>query len=117
MADPKGSLPVVLVGDFNSDDNTVSSTNGDRLAYKALTKAGYVERSTGDPLGCCLNADIITAGGGGSVSDFDHQVDHILTSAPKSIKLVNSSVTGRNPVNGFWDSDHAGLFSTLSIAP
>jgi len=31
------------------------------------------------------------------------------------VKLVNSSVTGRHPVNGFWDSDHAGLFSTLRL--
>jgi endonuclease/exonuclease/phosphatase family metal-dependent hydrolase len=116
VADPNGSLPVVLVCDCNSDDNTVSSTNGDRLAYKALTNAGYVERSTSHPLGCCLNADIITDDQG-DISDFDHQVDHILTSDPKHIKLVNSSVTGRTPVNGFWDSDHAGLFSTLSFKP
>jgi endonuclease/exonuclease/phosphatase family metal-dependent hydrolase len=117
VADPKGRLPIVLVGDLNSDNDTVSPTNGDRLAYKALTNAGYVERSTANPLGCCLNADIITDSGGGNVSDFDHQVDHIMTDRPKRIKLVNSSVTGLNPVSGFWDSDHAGLFSTLSIAP
>jgi hypothetical protein len=28
---------------------------------------------------------------------------------------VKSLVTGRSPANGFWDSDHAGLFSTLSL--
>jgi endonuclease/exonuclease/phosphatase family metal-dependent hydrolase len=109
----RGSLPVVLLGDLNSDDNTVQ--DGDRFAYRALKQRGFVERSTDDPLGCCLNADIITQGGGGSVGDFDHQVDHILTDAPKKVKLVNSSVTGRQPVNGFWDSDHAGLFSTLRL--
>jgi hypothetical protein len=26
-------------------------------------------------------------------------------------------VTGRQPVNGFWDSDHAGVFSSLEILP
>jgi hypothetical protein len=108
-----GKLPVVLIGDLNSDDNTVQ--DGDRLAYRTLKSHGFHERSTDNPLGCCLNADIITQGGGGSVSDFDHQVDHILTDAPKKVKLVNSSVTGRQPVNGFWDSDHAGLFSTLRL--
>jgi endonuclease/exonuclease/phosphatase family metal-dependent hydrolase len=109
----KGRLPVILLGDLNSDDNTVQ--DGDRLAYKALTKRGFRERSTANPLGCCLDADIITTGGGGHVSDFDHQVDHILTNAPRKVKLVSSSVTGRQPVNGFWDSDHAGLFSTLRL--
>jgi endonuclease/exonuclease/phosphatase family metal-dependent hydrolase len=106
-------LPVVLLGDLNSDDNTVQG--GDRLAYKVLTDHGFRERSTANPLGCCLNAEIITQGGGGSISDFDHQVDHILTNAAQLITLQNSSVTGRQPVNGFWDSDHAGLFSTLLL--
>jgi endonuclease/exonuclease/phosphatase family metal-dependent hydrolase len=108
-----GKLPVILLGDPNSDDNTVF--DGDRLAYKVLTQHGFVERSTGHPLGCCLHSEIITQGGGSSVSDFTHQVDHILTDTPKKVKLVNSSVTGRTPVNGFWDSDHAGLFSALRI--
>ncbi len=106
-------LPVILLGDLNSDDNTVQG--GDRLAYKVLSDHGFRERSTATPLGCCLKSDIITQGGGGSVSDFDHQVDHVLTNAPQLVTLQNSSVTGRQPVNGFWDSDHAGLFSTLLL--
>ncbi len=106
-----GSLPVVLVGDLNSDDDTVQG--GDRLAYNALIAAGFSERSTANPLSCCLNTSIITSNMG-SVSDFDHQVDHVLTNDPQ-ITLVNSSVTGRAPVNGYWDSDHAGLFSLLNI--
>jgi endonuclease/exonuclease/phosphatase family metal-dependent hydrolase len=106
-------LPVILVGDLNSDDDTVQG--GDRLAYKVLSDNGFRERSTANPLGCCLNADVITQGGGGSVSDFDHQVDHVLTNAGQLVTLQNSSVTGRQPVNGFWDSDHAGLFSTLLV--
>jgi endonuclease/exonuclease/phosphatase family metal-dependent hydrolase len=106
-----GSLPVVLVGDLNSDDDTVSA--GDQQAYRVLLEAGLVERSTSNPLGCCLNASLITEGGGGSVSDFDHQVDHVMTNDPSGITLERSEVTGLLPVNGLWDSDHAGLFSAL----
>jgi hypothetical protein len=40
-----------------------------------------------------------------------------MTRDPKQIKLVKSSVTGRKPQNGLWDSDHAGLFSELKILP
>jgi hypothetical protein len=58
---------------------------------------------------------VLTTSGGSRISDFDHKVDHVMTNAPSKIKLVNSSLTGRQPVNGFWDSDHAGLFSTLSL--
>jgi hypothetical protein len=56
-------------------------------------------------------------GDGGAASQFDHMVDHIMTRDPKQVKLVNSSATGRSPQNGFWDSDHAGLFSTLKLIP
>jgi endonuclease/exonuclease/phosphatase family metal-dependent hydrolase len=109
---PRTRLPVVLIGDLNSDDDTVA--DGNRLAYKALERAGYVERSTGNPLSCCLKTSILTDNFG-SVTDFNHQVDHVLTDRPGRVKLVSSSVTGRSPVNGFWDSDHAGVFSKLRI--
>jgi endonuclease/exonuclease/phosphatase family metal-dependent hydrolase len=104
------NLPVVLVGDLNSDDDTVSGP--DQLAYQALLAAGFVERSTSNPLGCCLNSSLLAEGAGGSVSDFDHQVDHVMTN-DSGITLERSEVTGLLPVNGLWDSDHAGLFSAL----
>jgi hypothetical protein len=110
-ADPSGSLPVILLGDLNSDDDTVSGD--DRLAYQAITDAGFSERSTADPLSCCLNTSILIDNFG-SVSDFDHQVDHVLTDDP-DIPLTSSLVSGRKPVNGYWDSDHAGLFSDLQV--
>jgi endonuclease/exonuclease/phosphatase family metal-dependent hydrolase len=105
------SLPVILLGDLNSDDDTVEG--GDRQAYQTLVKAGMRERSTDNPLGCCLKSSLLAVGAGGSVADFDHQVDHVMTRDPKKVKLLTSSVTGRQPVNGYWDSDHAGLFSSL----
>jgi endonuclease/exonuclease/phosphatase family metal-dependent hydrolase len=108
-----GDKPVILLGDLNSDDDTVAPD--DQQAYRALLTAGLRERSTDDPLGCCLNSPLLTVGGGGSIADFDHQVDHVMTDTPGKVKLIKSSVTGRHPVNGFWDSDHAGLFSALSF--
>ncbi len=107
-------LPVVLVGDLNSDDDTVEP--GDQQAYRTLLEAGMVERSTGNPLGCCLNSSLLAEGAGGSVADFDHQVDHVMTNDPGEVTLKESAVTGLLPVNGFWDSDHAGLFSALRFA-
>jgi endonuclease/exonuclease/phosphatase family metal-dependent hydrolase len=107
-----GPLPVVLVGDLNSDVKTAIKP-GDGKANQALLQTGFRERSTSDPLSCCLNTAVLKAPGGGQVSDFDHKVDHIMTNDPQHVGLVNSAVTGRQPINGFWDSDHAGLFSTL----
>ena len=108
-------LPVILLGDLNSDDDTVAV--GDRQAYQALVKAGMRNRSTDEPLSCCLKSSLLAEGAGGSIADFDHQVDHILTRDPKKVKLIGSSVTGRKPVNGFWNSDHAGVFSSLRLLP
>ena len=107
-----GALPVVLVGDINSDDNTVFGD--DRLAYQALLDAGLVSRSTEDPMSCCLESDILEDTFG-SVADFDHHIDHILTDDPGSIGLIRSSVSGLVPENGYWNSDHAGVFSALTI--
>jgi endonuclease/exonuclease/phosphatase family metal-dependent hydrolase len=106
-------LPVVLVGDLNSDDDTVEP--GDQQAYRELLAAGLRERSTNDPLGCCLKSSLLAVGAGGSTADFDHQVDHVMTRDPKQVKLKSSSVTGIQPQHGFWDSDHAGLFSSLTL--
>jgi endonuclease/exonuclease/phosphatase family metal-dependent hydrolase len=108
-------LPVVLLGDLNSDDDTVEP--GDQQAYRTLLAAGMRERSTNDPLSCCLDSSLLAEGAGGAIANFDHQVDHVMTRDPKEVKLKASSVTGRTPVNGFWSSDHAGVFSALLFKP
>jgi endonuclease/exonuclease/phosphatase family metal-dependent hydrolase len=105
---------VILLGDLNSDEKTAIKP-GDALAHTALLKAGFVDRATASPFACCLNSGLLTTSGGGKASDFDHNVDHVMTDAPTRVTLVNSSVTGLQPVNGFWDSDHRGLFSTLTV--
>jgi endonuclease/exonuclease/phosphatase family metal-dependent hydrolase len=105
-----GDLPVVLLGDLNSDDDTV--VEGDQQAYRVLLAAGFVSRSTGDPFSCCISSYDLTTG---TVEEFDHQVDHVMTNAPDTVQLVESSVTGRTMQNGYWNSDHAGVFSALLI--
>lgn len=105
-----GPLPVVLLGDLNSDDDTV--VPDDQQAYRVLLEAGFVERSTGDPLSCCIHSDDLTTG---TADEFDHQVDHIMTDTPELVQLVESVVTGRTMANGYWDSDHAGVLSALRL--
>src|SRR4051812_996696 len=72
------SKPVILLGDLNSDDKTEVKP-GDGLAYRALLTAGFSERATAKPFGCCLNANVLKTSAGGKVSDFDHIVDHVMT--------------------------------------
>lgn len=105
-------LPVILVGDLNSDVKTEVKP-GDGQAYQVMTKAGFRERATDKPTGCCIDSsyDLKT----GSNAEMNHKVDHIMTSDPKQVKLLASKVTGRSKTNGYWDSDHAGLFSSLDL--
>ncbi len=110
-----GPLPVILVGDLNSDDNTV--TGADTWAFDILKRTGLVDLSTEEPMSCCINKSVLGAGDGGSEGDFDHHIDHVMTDDPAGIQMLGSTVTGLAPVNGFWDSDHAGVSSSLEILP
>ena len=130
-----GNLPVVLTGDLNSHDTSVIDSNcpspsnvndslignnggicGDIFAFNSLKTNGLVARSTSDPMSCCTNTDILTADNG-SPSDFDHHIDHVMTDSPTKVRMLNSSVSGLAPVNGYWNSDHAGVYSLLRINP
>ena len=73
-----------------------------RRSRRSSTPASSA-RATSNPMSCCVSS-LISA----PPTEFDHQVDHIVTNMGKKAKLVNSSVTGLAPVNGFYDSDHAG---------
>jgi endonuclease/exonuclease/phosphatase family metal-dependent hydrolase len=105
-------LPGILLGDLNSDVKTEVKP-GDGQAYRVLKKAGFRERATDKPTGCCIDSsyDLKT----GTSAEMNHKVDHIMTDAPKQVKLLDSKVTGRSKTNGYWDSDHAGLFSALDL--
>lgn len=104
-----GDLPVVLVGDLNSDDDTVPP--GDEQAYLVLLDAGFVERTSEEPT-CCIDSYDLR---GGTAAEFVQQIDHVMTDAPHVVRLVDSFVTGRLMHHGYWDSDHAGVVSALRI--
>ena len=114
-ADPKANQTVILVGDINSDDDTVAD-NGDRNAYNAIAATGFSSRENSNtviPMSCCLNDPNLV---NGSTADFDHQVDHVLTDT-KKVKLKDASLVGLAPVSGLWPSDHAGVDSLLTMPP
>lgn len=112
---PIGSaeLPVVLVGDLNSDLRTEVKP-GDSQAYLTLLRAGLRRKAPHRPMSCCLHLprlgpDADAADG----SQRDHIVDQIMTDEPLRILRLRGWVTGRKPYRGWWGSDHAGVVSTL----
>lgn len=107
-------LPVILLGDFNSDVKTEVKP-GDGQAYRVLKRAGFRERREPLPNTCCIETSYDLRTGGGS-REFDHTVDHVMTDAPRQVKLISSRVTGlKKARSGWWDSDHAGVVSSLLI--
>ncbi len=104
---------MILVGDLNSDIKTEVKP-GDSQAYRVMKRAGFRERAAEKPTGCCIESSYDLKTGGG-VGEMSHKVDHIMTNAPQQVKLISSTVTGRSKQNGYWDSDHAGLFSSLKL--
>jgi endonuclease/exonuclease/phosphatase family metal-dependent hydrolase len=100
----KSKRETVLVGDLNS--GPVLANQDDRLAYTALSKAGFKPYRTGKP-SCCF-------GDANSPAQWDHNVDWIMA-APK-VKLVRSSLTGlERTASGQYPSDHGGVVSTLRL--
>jgi endonuclease/exonuclease/phosphatase family metal-dependent hydrolase len=104
-----GTKPAILVGDLNSDDDTVSAE--DALAYKALRKGGMVDRGT-RKMTFGVASGIITAN---APAGFDQTIDHVMTNRPRKVKLSKSGVTGSRPVGGYWNSDHKGIWSKLRM--
>ena len=105
---PANDDRAIILGDFNSDSPGVQP--GDEQAYDVLLAGGFEERSTDDPLSCCVS-DLFNS----PPSEFDHQVDHVMTNMGDEAKLVASAVSGLKRVTGIYPSDHAGVFSTIKL--
>lgn len=106
---PAFGKKVIVVGDLNSDVPGVKP--GDEQAFQTMLDGGFHDLGTTDPLSCCVSNLFASP-----PTEFDHRVDHVLTNAKrKKVKRVEAKVTGRAPVNGIYDSDHAGVSSTLLI--
>ena len=53
---PADDPRAIILGDFNSDSPGVQP--GDEQAYDALLAGGFEERSTDDPLSCCVERPV-----------------------------------------------------------
>jgi endonuclease/exonuclease/phosphatase family metal-dependent hydrolase len=132
--------PVVAVGDYNSDDDTVGN-DGDVLAYNRLTDpdadistAGpLTELSTGPTApgaenSCCFDGHSGQDGiFSGLVADMTHQVDHVFVTNTQAgmgpivpdATAVSTKVVGQDTSVfdqfDMWPSDHSGLVAKIQF--
>ena len=111
------SLPVVMVGDFNS--NAVGSTPPTTTpTYDVLLAAGFTDAwpqaapvSLGN--GCCWNSDLLTG-------VLDHRIDLVLFRgggfAATDADLLGEEDADRTPA-GLHPSDHSGVLVELEFGP
>jgi hypothetical protein len=117
------SLPIVWVGDFNSDaeraiaPGTPPGTPPATPTYQHIIETGFVDAwKAGNPgqpgFTCCQGPDLKNA-----LSSLDGRIDLVLTRGP--IRVVSASLVGADPSNrlpsGLWPSDHAGVVVTLEL--
>ena len=104
------SLPIVLLGDLNSDPAD-SSPSSD--AYNAVTGAGFADRGV-EVDTCCYDADLRNA----PPAAFDSRIDHVMSRGTVSER--NAFLVGVDPLlrtpTGLWPSDHAGVVSALTVS-
>ena len=118
-------MPVVAVGDFNSDDDTV--TGDDQLAYEALTSGpNALDRGRADRAAprtaVCFNDELIEEDPATALDDLDHHIDKVFVTDP-AITEVNTKVVGNTKrvlsnatsPHRLWPSDHNGLVTTLQF--
>jgi hypothetical protein len=112
-------LPIVWVGDFNSDaDGTpITGVPPATATYGSIIAAGFedtwVAKHPSDPgLTCCHDADLLNP-----TSSLTERIDLILTRGDISVEeagRVGDDPAERLP-SGLWPSDHAGVVVSLEL--
>jgi endonuclease/exonuclease/phosphatase family metal-dependent hydrolase len=106
------SLPVIMVGDFNSRaDGSGTATYGSLIA--AGFDDAWSQTRPGDPgYTCCQDALLLNP-----VSQADQRIDLVLYRG--DVRAASTDIVGENPADrtpsGLWPSDHAGVAATLEL--
>lgn len=122
----ESTVPVVLVGDFNSAANHDAAPESTSPAYRMLRNAGYSDLWLREPHSvagytCCQGATLQNL-----VSELDQRLDLILVKdgnagfgGKSEMDIIGEELSDLFDVGPFylWPSDHAGVVATIWPAP
>ena len=110
-------LPIIMVGDFNSNANQDPNVLDNTRTYPDLIAAGFRDAwaavNASDPGNTCCHAPDLR----NIMSELDRRLDLILLRGaitPISAKLVAAEPAARTS-SGLWPTDHAGVFAKLRL--
>lgn len=108
------SLPVVLLGDFNSRADGTGTPTHALLLADGFDDAWLDAHPNRPGFTCCHAPDLLNA-----QPTFDRRIDFVLVRG--GVHVINATVEGdqkkdRRP-SGLWPSDHAGLSVKLRVLP
>jgi endonuclease/exonuclease/phosphatase family metal-dependent hydrolase len=105
--------PVLLIGDFNSAANVLTTQSYGLLTGGGFHDAWVVRHPTDSGPTCCQASDLLNA-----TSTLDQRVDFVFWRAPaisvSRVDVIGDAQADRT-TTGLWLSDHAGVVSTLTI--
>jgi endonuclease/exonuclease/phosphatase family metal-dependent hydrolase len=108
-------LPIIMVGDFNSNAHQQSDVPDNTPTYPELIAAGFQDTwdavNSGDPGNTCCHAPDLR----NIAAELNRRIDLILTRGaitPISAKLVGAEPSVRT-ASGVWPTDHAGVLAKL----
>ncbi len=122
------TLPVVLVGDFNSAANHDAAADRKTASYGTIRNAGFKDLWLREPhsvagLTCCHLPDLSDES---SADSFSQRLDLVWArignagfGGQSSVEIIGEDPAGRFMDGSYylWPSDHAGLVATMWVAP
>jgi endonuclease/exonuclease/phosphatase family metal-dependent hydrolase len=106
------TIPVVLIGDFNSNADGSGTATYNNLVNGAGLKDAWNILGMGSGYTCCQDADLLNP-----TSALSRRIDLTLFKGSfkvQSIEVVGNSIADRTQ-SGLWPSDHAGVVTKLKL--
>ncbi|MEG0372161.1 MAG: endonuclease/exonuclease/phosphatase family protein [Clostridium sp.] len=110
----KTNLPLIFIGDFNSNANGSGTKTYENLIASGF-KDAWVISGKGNGFTCCQDSDLLNA-----KSSLNQRIDLILFKNNKNWNVIQTELVGESQCSRtktkLWPSDHAGVIGTFQFS-